>query len=123
MKANKALKRLAKIEASLSALIERYATSEEVVQESLQDAKASVLRATKAVSLLASPRPQATASVKAGKSKRRHPIPRASRRISHATKKQKAVQTTKKAAGKTRKLVLTPRQDGELNDQDLSLRT
>jgi hypothetical protein len=103
MKTNKALKRLAKIEASLSALIERYATSEKVVQESLQDAKASVLRATKAVSLLSSPQTQSTASVKAGKSKRRHPRPNASRRISLATKKQKAVQSTHKAAGKTRK--------------------
>ena len=108
MKANKALKRLAKIEASLSALIERYATSEKVVQELLHDAKASVLRAKKAVSSQASTRTQVTASVKAGKSKRRHPIAKVSKRISLAAKKQKAAQTANKAAGKTRKKSPTP---------------
>jgi hypothetical protein len=45
IKATKALKRLAKIETSLSDLIERYAAKEHRGQEFLQNAKASVIRA------------------------------------------------------------------------------
>jgi hypothetical protein len=56
MKANKALKRLTKIDASLSDLIDRYAASERRVKELLHDAKASVLRAKEAVSLQISTR-------------------------------------------------------------------
>jgi hypothetical protein len=108
MKANKALKRLAKIEASLSDLIERYAASEEGVKELLHDAKASVLRAKKAVGLQKSSRTATGASVKARKPKRRHLTAEGRKRISLAAK-QKPVQTTNKAAGKvTRKKSATP---------------
>jgi len=49
MKANKALKRLAKIEASMSNVAARYSASEPHTQEVLQEAKAAVARAREAV--------------------------------------------------------------------------
>src|SRR5579863_1699815 len=49
MKANKALKRLAKIEALVSNVAARYSASEPHTQEVLQDAKAAVARAREAV--------------------------------------------------------------------------
>jgi len=54
MKANKALKRLAKIEALISDLMERYSASAPHIREVLQDAKAAVTRAKEAVSLQSS---------------------------------------------------------------------
>jgi hypothetical protein len=54
MKANKALKRLAKIEALMSDVTERYSASAPLLGEVLQDAKAAVARAKEAVSLQAS---------------------------------------------------------------------
>lgn len=54
MKKQKALKRLAKIEALMSDLTERYSSSAGHVREALQDAKAAVTRAKEAVSLKAS---------------------------------------------------------------------
>jgi len=51
MKSNKALKRLAKIEALMSDVTERYSASAPHVRELLQDAKAAVTRAKEAVSL------------------------------------------------------------------------
>lgn len=56
MKANKALKRLAKIEMLMSDVTERYLASAPHVQEELQNAKAAVTRAMEAVSLQASSR-------------------------------------------------------------------
>ncbi|MGD0777939.1 MAG: hypothetical protein ABSC05_34575, partial [Candidatus Solibacter sp.] len=53
MKTNKALKRLAKIEALISNVIERYSSAPHI-REALQDAKAAVTRAKEAVSLQAS---------------------------------------------------------------------
>jgi hypothetical protein len=53
MKANKALKRLAKIEALMSDVTERYSSAPHI-REVLQDAKAAVTRAKEAVSLQAS---------------------------------------------------------------------
>jgi hypothetical protein len=50
MKTNKALKRLAKIEASISDMTERYSSALHI-RETLQDAKAAVTRAKEAVSL------------------------------------------------------------------------
>jgi hypothetical protein len=70
MKAVKALKRLTKIEVMLSNVIERYAPSNHGVQEVLQDAKASVVRAKEAVQ--ASPETAKNPSVKAGDPNRRH---------------------------------------------------
>jgi hypothetical protein len=54
MKAKKALKRLAKIEALMSGVAERYSASATHVREVLQDAKTAVIRAKEAVSLQAS---------------------------------------------------------------------
>lgn len=54
MKANKALKRLVKIEELMSGLTERYSAKEPHIREALQDAKAAVARAKEAVSLQAS---------------------------------------------------------------------
>ena len=55
MKANKALKRLAKIEALMSEVTERYSSAPHI-REVLQDAEAAVIRAKAAVSLEASSR-------------------------------------------------------------------
>jgi hypothetical protein len=54
MKANKALKRLAKIEAWMSDVAERYSTSASHIAGVLQEAKAAVTRAKEAVGLQAS---------------------------------------------------------------------
>src|SRR5258708_669 len=51
MKANKALKRLAKIEALMSSVTERYSASAPHIREALEDAKAAITRAKEAVSL------------------------------------------------------------------------
>jgi len=56
MKANKALKRLAKIEVFISDVAARYSAREPHIREALQDAKAAVARAKEAVSLQASSR-------------------------------------------------------------------
>jgi hypothetical protein len=60
MKATKAVKKLARIEALLSNVSERYAASDHSIQEVLQDAKDSVIRAKEAVSLQASPQSEKT---------------------------------------------------------------
>lgn len=72
MKAIKALKRLTKMEAVLSNLIERYAAGKHSIQLALQDAKASVIRAKETVSLQESHRTAKNPSVNAGKPKGRH---------------------------------------------------
>ena len=54
MKANKAVKRLAKIEVLMSDVMERYSESAPHIREVLQDAKAAVTRAKEAVSWQAS---------------------------------------------------------------------
>ena len=54
MKANKALKRLSKIETLMSVVSERYSAGESHIREMLQDAKAAVARVKEAVSLQAS---------------------------------------------------------------------
>jgi hypothetical protein len=54
MKANKALNRLAKIEALISDVMERYSATTPRVRDVLQDAKAAVARAKEAVRLRAS---------------------------------------------------------------------
>src|SRR5262245_54550677 len=66
MKATKALKKLAKIEDSLSDLIERFSASDYRGQEFLQDAKASVIRAKETVSLRASSQTAKNPNVKHG---------------------------------------------------------
>jgi hypothetical protein len=54
MKVDKVLKRLVKIEESMSDVLERYSGSAPHIRAALQDAKAAVIRAKDAVSLQAS---------------------------------------------------------------------
>jgi hypothetical protein len=112
MKANKALKRLDKIEALLSDVTERYSASAPEVREALQDAKAAVARAQNAVSSQASSRTVKTskapskATAKPAKRKRklsaagRNAIQEALRRRSAQKKAAtaKADRATKKTA-------------------------
>src|SRR5260370_21879594 len=86
MKANKALKRLAKIEALISDVTERYSASVPHVRDVLQDAKAAVARAKEAVRLRAS----------AGKPKKSAPDKKAARKAAA----KKAVPAQTKAAVK-----------------------
>ena len=49
MKANKALKRLAKIEVLISDVMERYSSRASHIREALRDAKAAIARVTQAI--------------------------------------------------------------------------
>ena len=110
MKAKKALKRLAKIEALISDVTERYSSAPHI-REVLQDAKAAVTRAKEAVSLQASSgtatNPPAKHSKRTSKatakpSKPQQKLSAAGRKaIAEATKKRwAAVRATKAKAGK-----------------------
>ena len=67
MKANKALKRLAKIEALMSDVTERYSASAPYIRQVLQDAKEAITQAKEAVSLQASTGTAKNARVKDSK--------------------------------------------------------
>ena len=67
MKANKVLKRLAKIEESMSDVMERYSASAPHVLEVLQEAKSAVTRAKDAVNSQASDRTQSATKMTATK--------------------------------------------------------
>ena len=84
MKANKALKRLAKIEASVSDLAKRFLPSAPHMREVLQDAKAAVIRAKEAV-LQASER---TAKKKAAAPKAGRPAKKSPPALKKSTGKQ-----------------------------------
>ena len=73
MKANKALKRLAKIEALLSDVSERYSSGAVPVREALRDAKAALARVKNAVSSQAAKTSKSPSKAKAepAKPKRR----------------------------------------------------
>jgi hypothetical protein len=64
MKANKALKRLAKIEALISDLTERFSKGAVQIREALQDAKAALAHVKKTIRAQASPENAKRASVK-----------------------------------------------------------
>jgi len=112
MKANKALKRLAKIEVLISDVTERYSSTPHI-REVLQDAKAAVTRAKKAVSLQASSGTAKNSPMKHSKppSKPTPEEPKAKRRISKegmariiaATKKRWAAVRAAKAQGAAKK--------------------
>jgi hypothetical protein len=89
MKANKALKRLAKIEALMSDLTERYSASAPHLRKVLQDAKAAVARAKEAVSL------EVSSGTKAA-------TPKAGRAAKKATPAQKKAPLEKVAANTAR---------------------
>jgi hypothetical protein len=67
MKANKALKRIAKIEALMSDVTERYSASAPHIRQVLQDAKEAITQAREAVSLQASTGTAKNARVKDSK--------------------------------------------------------
>ena len=89
MKAKKAVKRLAKVEAILSNVIDQYA-SENGVRKMLDLAKASVVRAKETVGIEGSPKPVKKPPVKAKESKRRISA-EGRRRLSLAAKKRWAI--------------------------------
>jgi DnaK suppressor protein len=95
MKANKALKRLAKIEALMADMTERYSASAPHIREVLQDAKAAVGRAREAVSLQAS---SGTAK-KAAPARKKVAVKKAARKAP-STKTAKKGAPIKKAAKK-----------------------
>ena len=99
MKTNKALKRLAKIEALISDVTERYSSAPHI-RETLQDAKAAVTRAKAAVSLQASSGTAKTPPVKHSKqTSKATPKPeKPKRRLSAAGRKAIIAATRKRWA-------------------------
>ena len=97
MKTNKALKRLAKIEALISDVTERYSSAPHI-RETLQDAKAAVTRAKEAVSLQASSgtakNPPVEHSERTSKAKREPSKPK--RKLSAAGREAIIAATTKR---------------------------
>ena len=73
MKANKALKRLGKIEASVSDLAKRFLPSAPHIRKVLQDAKAAVIRAKEAVLQASAGTAQKTGAPKAGRPAKKSP--------------------------------------------------
>jgi hypothetical protein len=90
MKAKKALKRLTKVEALLSNVIDQYAAGKEDMRELLDSAKMSVVRAKKTVNLKAAPRAAKKPPAKA-ESPRRRLSAEARKKLSLAAKKRWAV--------------------------------
>jgi hypothetical protein len=96
MKANKALKRLAKIEALMSAVMERYSSAPHI-REVLQDAKAAVTRAKEALSLQASSGTAKNPAVKHSKPpSKATPEPSKPKRKLSAAGRQAIIAATKK---------------------------
>lgn len=104
MKATKALKRLAKIEASMSDVVERYVSLAPAVRKALQDAMAAVSVAKEAVSLEVSDgtgtdppleQPETTSKAMPG-------LPKAKRKVSAAEVPKEVAVSRAKTATKTR---------------------
>jgi hypothetical protein len=96
MKANKALKRLAKIEALMSDVTERYSSAPHIL-EVLQDAKAAVIRAKEAVGLQASSGKAKNPTVKHSKpSSKAKPEPSKPKRKLSAAGRKAIIAATKK---------------------------
>ena len=106
MKANKALKRLAKIEALMSDLTERYSARAPLIRELLQVAKAAVTRAKEAVSLRTS---SGTA---------RNPAVKHSTPASKATPEPSKPKRKLSAAGRKAIVAATARQEGIVSTMD-----
>jgi hypothetical protein len=102
MKTNKALKRLAKIEALMSDVTARYSASAPQIRKVLQDAKAAVTRAVEAVSLQASAGTAKNPPVKHSKrpSKATPKLSKPKRRLSAAGRKAISEATKKRWAAK-----------------------
>jgi hypothetical protein len=97
MKAKKALKRLIRVEALLSNVLDQYAASDHRVRELLDSAKASVVNAKKTMSLRASPGAARKLPAQPEDRKQRHITPAGRKRLSLATKKRWADYRRKKA--------------------------
>ena len=97
MKAKKALKRLIKVEALLSDVLEQYAASEPRVRGLLDSAKASVVSAKKTMSLRASAGTAKKPAGQAGKREQRQMTAAGRKKLSLATKKRWAEYRRKKA--------------------------
>jgi hypothetical protein len=119
MKANKALKRLARIEALMTDVTKRYSANPPHVREALDDAKAAVTRAKDAVRLQASsktatnsplkqPKPPSKATPEPSKPKRRI-SEEGMKRIIAANKKRSALRRAEaaKAQGAAKKVAAT----------------
>ena len=99
MKANKALKRLAKIEALMSNVTERYSASAPQLRKALQDATAAVARAKEAVSLQASSRTKAVAAKADRAAKKAAPVPKTAA-VKKAATRALTAKTAKKSTSK-----------------------
>ena len=102
MKASKALKRLAKIEASMSDLIERFSTNAPSIRKALRDAVAAIAVAKEAVGLeatsgMANDSPVKHPALKKAKAAKPAPAKKASKK---ATARKAAKTSTAKAAKK-----------------------
>ena len=91
MKAKKALKRLARVEALLSDVMDRYASSEQDLKDLLGEAKASVARAKQTLNVKASSTAAKKPPAKAEKSKKSGLSAEGRKRLSVAAKKRWAI--------------------------------
>ena len=98
MKATKALKRLAKIEASISDVTERYVTLAPAVRKALRDAMAAVTVAKEAVGLEVSSGTAATSPPALKKTAGTRKPAKAKKRSKKATSKKTVKPSTAKAA-------------------------
>ncbi|HZL27800.1 MAG TPA: hypothetical protein VFC39_14840 [Acidobacteriaceae bacterium] len=101
MKANKALKRLTKIEALMSKVRDQYSASAPNLENVLQQATAAIARAKEAVSLQASSGTKA-ASAKVDRAAKKAALPEKKAAVKKAAKKTApapVVQAATKAAG------------------------
>ena len=95
MKAKKAAKRLTRVEALLSNVIDQYDASEASVRELLDSARASVVQAKEAVSLQSAPATAKKPPVKAREPKRRRLSAQGRKKLSVAAKKRWAIAKSK----------------------------
>jgi hypothetical protein len=88
MKANKALKRLAKIETLMSDVAERFSASAPHLREALKDLKAAMLSVKEAVKVQTSSAPKKAASKKAARAAKKAVATKAASPKSKAVKKR-----------------------------------
>jgi hypothetical protein len=91
MKTKKALKRLTKVEAILSDVIDQYSGNDRDVRDLLDAAKVSIVRAKDKVNLPASPRGAKKPPVKAKQSQRGRLTAEGRKKLSIAAKKRWAI--------------------------------
>jgi hypothetical protein len=90
MKAKKALKRLRRVEALLSIVIDQFAGNERSVRDLLDSAKTSVIRAKAGINSQSAPRTAKKPQLKAKQTKPSHLTAKDRKRISLAGKKRPA---------------------------------